>query len=117
DGAKQESNDKDFKMKNEKHIDNNWPSNGRVEFENYCASYRPGVLSNVLKGITLLIEPCQKVGVVGRTGAGKSSLVLALLRILKTTSGNIRIDGIDIGTVPLRRLRSSLTVIPQVRSE
>ncbi|XP_042144496.1 ATP-binding cassette sub-family C member 3-like [Ixodes scapularis] len=113
DGAKQESNDKNFKMENEKHIDNNWPTNGRVEFENYCASYRPGVLSNVLKGITLLIEPCQKVGVVGRTGAGKSSLVLALLRILKTTSGNIRIDGIDIGTVPLCKLRSSLTVIPQ----
>ncbi|CAN7940312.1 unnamed protein product [Ixodes pacificus] len=108
--------EEDFKMKNEKHIDNNWPTNGRVEFQNYCASYRPGVLSNVLKGITLLIEPCQKVvGVVGRTGAGKSSLVLALLRILKTTSGSIRIDGIDIGTVPLRRLRSSLTVIPQVR--
>ncbi|XP_040360332.2 ATP-binding cassette sub-family C member 3-like [Ixodes scapularis] len=102
-----------FKIKNEKYPDNKWPTNGRVEFENYCASYRPGVLSNVLKGITLVIEPCQKVGVVGRTGAGKSSLVLALLRILKTTSGNIRIDGIDIGRVPLRRLRSSLTVIPQ----
>ncbi|EEC16006.1 ABC transporter, putative, partial [Ixodes scapularis] len=104
-----------FKVKNEEHIDNNWPTNGRVEFENYCASYRPGVLSNVLKGITLFIEPCQKVGVVGRTGAGKSSLVLSLLRIIKTTSGEIRIDGIDIGTVPLRRLRSSITVIPQVR--
>lgn len=61
DDAKQGSGGKDFKTKNEKHIDINWPTNGRVEFENYCASYRPGVLSNVLKGITLLIEPCQKV--------------------------------------------------------
>ncbi|KAM7289304.1 hypothetical protein ISCGN_029435 [Ixodes scapularis] len=64
-------------------------------------------------GLGLALSASLSVGVVGRTGAGKSSLVLALLRILKTTSGNIRIDGIDIGRVPLRRLRSSLTVIPQ----
>ncbi|KAH6922069.1 hypothetical protein HPB50_008682 [Hyalomma asiaticum] len=54
-----------------------------------------------------------EVGVVGRTGAGKSSLVLALLRVLKASRGRILIDGVDVSTVPLRRLRSAITVIPQ----
>ncbi|KAM7294642.1 putative ABC transporter [Ixodes scapularis] len=54
-----------------------------------------------------------EVGVVGRTGAGKSSLVLALLRVLKATQGCIRIDGVDVNLVPLRRLRSAVTIIPQ----
>ncbi|CAN7943489.1 unnamed protein product, partial [Ixodes hexagonus] len=106
----------DLETTSSKHPSNNWPTEGRVEFNDFCASYRPGILPNVLKGVTFVVEPRQKVGVVGRTGAGKSSLVLALLRILRATSGNIRIDGIDIGTVPLHRLRTSLTVIPQVRA-
>ncbi|EEC11487.1 hypothetical protein IscW_ISCW020353 [Ixodes scapularis] len=55
----------------------------------------------------------QEVGVVGRTGAGKSSLVLAVLRVLKSSRGSILIDGVDINAVPLRRLRNALTVIPQ----
>ncbi|KAL3217736.1 hypothetical protein MRX96_050944 [Rhipicephalus microplus] len=55
----------------------------------------------------------EKVAVVGRTGAGKSTLVLALLRIIQRTSGSITIDGIDIGNVPLKRLRSAVAVIPQ----
>ncbi|CAN8026122.1 unnamed protein product, partial [Ixodes persulcatus] len=90
-----------------------WPREGRVEFEDYSTSYKPGVLPEVLKGVTFSVEGCEKVGVVGRTGAGKSSLVLALLRVLKATQGCIRIDGVDINLVPLRRLRSSVTIIPQ----
>ncbi|KAK8784733.1 hypothetical protein V5799_008902 [Amblyomma americanum] len=90
-----------------------WPSEGKIEFQNYSASYRPGVLPNVLNGITFVVKPMEKVGVVGRTGAGKSSLVLALLRMLRASEGRIIIDGVDIAQVPLRKLRSSITVIPQ----
>ncbi|CAN8026126.1 unnamed protein product [Ixodes persulcatus] len=94
-------------------VDQKWPSEGRLEFQDYAASYRPGVLPDVLKGVTFVVQPQEKVGVVGRTGAGKSSLVLALLRVLRSSRGSIRIDGVDINMVPLRRLRNAVTVIPQ----
>nr|XP_037272775.1 canalicular multispecific organic anion transporter 2-like [Rhipicephalus microplus] len=90
-----------------------WPSSGMIEFQNYSASYRPGVLPDVLKDVALVVKPMEKVGVVGRTGAGKSSLVLALLRMLRSSEGRILIDGVDIAKVPLRKLRRSITVIPQ----
>ncbi|XP_065303398.2 ATP-binding cassette sub-family C member 2-like [Dermacentor albipictus] len=90
-----------------------WPSEGKVEFQSYSASYRPGVLPNVLNGVTLVVNPKEKIGVVGRTGAGKSSLVLALLRMLRASEGRILIDSVDIAGVPLRKLRRSITVIPQ----
>lgn len=84
-----------------------------MEFNNYSASYRPGVLPDVLSGVTFLVRPAEKVGVVGRTGAGKSSLVLALLRMLRASQGRILIDDVDIAGVPLPVLRRSITVIPQ----
>lgn len=90
-----------------------WPSEGKVEFQGYSASYRPGVLPNVLTGLTFVVNPKEKIGVVGRTGAGKSSLVLALLRMLRASQGRILIDSVDIAGVPLRKLRRSITVIPQ----
>ncbi|XP_037529829.2 ATP-binding cassette sub-family C member 3 [Rhipicephalus sanguineus] len=90
-----------------------WPSEGKVEFQGYSASYRPGVLPNVLTGLTFVVNPKEKIGVVGRTGAGKSSLVLALLRMLRASEGRILIDSVDIAGVPLRKLRRSITVIPQ----
>ncbi|KAL1472281.1 hypothetical protein MTO96_023070 [Rhipicephalus appendiculatus] len=92
----------------------NWPKEGKIEFQNFSTSYKPGVLPNVLSGITFLVKPKEKVGVVGRTGAGKSSLVLALLRILRASEGRILIDDVDIAAVPLRKLRRSITVIPQI---
>ncbi|CAN8031240.1 unnamed protein product, partial [Ixodes persulcatus] len=113
DDIDQKSGSQNLKLSTSNPLDENWPKAGQVQFNDFCASYRPGVLTNVLRGITFVIQPQQKVGVVGRTGSGKSSLVLALLRVLKPTSGNICIDGIDISRVPLRRLRTSLTVIPQ----
>ncbi|EEC20311.1 ABC transporter, putative [Ixodes scapularis] len=90
-----------------------WPPEGKVEFVSYAASYKPGILPDVLKGITFTVNPTEKVGVVGRTGAGKSSLVMALLRVLKSSQGCIRIDGRDIAQVHLKKLRSGITVIPQ----
>ncbi|XP_037568185.1 ATP-binding cassette sub-family C member 2 [Dermacentor silvarum] len=90
-----------------------WPSAGMIQLQNYSASYRPGVLPDVLKDVTFVVKPVEKVGVVGRTGAGKSSLVLALLRMLRPSEGQILIDGVNIANVPLRKLRRSITVIPQ----
>nr|XP_054926016.1 multidrug resistance protein mrp-7-like [Dermacentor andersoni] len=90
-----------------------WPSSGMIQFQKYSASYRPGVLPNVLEDVTFVVKPLEKVGVVGRTGAGKSSLVLALLRMLRPSEGQILIDGVNIANVPLRKLRRSITVIPQ----
>ncbi|XP_070397467.1 ATP-binding cassette sub-family C member 2-like [Dermacentor albipictus] len=94
-------------------VDLTWPTQGRIEFQDFSASYRPMVLEDSLKHVTFTVCSRQKVGIVGRTGAGKSSLVLALLRVLKSTNGRILIDGVDIASVPLPRLRTAITVIPQ----
>ncbi|KAH6921704.1 hypothetical protein HPB50_004173 [Hyalomma asiaticum] len=94
-------------------VDKMWPSEGIIDFQDFSASYRPHVLNDSLKHVTFTVNAREKVGVVGRTGAGKSSLVLALLRVLKSTGGRILIDNVDIASVPLRRLRTAITVIPQ----
>ncbi|KAF7375203.1 ABC protein [Mycena sanguinolenta] len=88
-----------------------WPSHGVVEFKNLKMSYRPG-LPNVLHGISMNIHAGEKVGVVGRTGAGKSSLALTLLRIVEY-SGTILVDGVDIAKIGLKDLRSQISIIPQ----
>ncbi|KAG0081531.1 hypothetical protein BGZ93_010781, partial [Podila epicladia] len=130
-----------------------WPSEGRVEFRNYSTRYRQG-LDLVIKNISFEVQPAEKVGIVGRTGAGKSSLTLALFRIVEAANshwarashngedmdadpskaqvhgeddegvdlekmgvgengGSIWIDGVDISTVGLSRLRKQLAIIPQ----
>ncbi|KAF8844780.1 P-loop containing nucleoside triphosphate hydrolase protein [Paxillus ammoniavirescens] len=89
-----------------------WPSGGEVEFREYSTRYRPE-LDLVLKDISLTIKPKEKVGIVGRTGAGKSSLLLALFRIIEPTSGKILIDGVDIGSIGLHDLRSAISIVPQ----
>ncbi|XP_055920592.1 multidrug resistance-associated protein 1-like [Eupeodes corollae] len=91
---------------------NGWPHDGRVMFENYMVRYREG-LDLVLKGVTFDITGGEKVGIVGRTGAGKSSLTLCLFRILEAAGGRILIDGVDISKLGLHTLRSRLTIIPQ----
>lgn len=90
----------------------NWPSQGSVEFIDYTTRYR-AELDPVLRNLTFRIAPHEKVGIVGRTGAGKSSLALALFRALEAETGKILIDGMDIGMIGLRDLRESITIVPQ----
>jgi len=89
-----------------------WPEYGRVQFNNYSTRYREG-LDLVLKNIHVDIKAGEKVGVVGRTGAGKSSLTLAIFRMLESVKGNITIDGINIRDIGLHDLRSKIAIIPQ----
>lgn len=89
-----------------------WPVQGRVEVHDLVAGYAPD-LPPVLNGLTFHIESNQRVGVVGRTGAGKSSLTLALFRFLEYREGNVIIDGLDISKIKLSALRSRLAIVPQ----
>ncbi|KAI8612387.1 P-loop containing nucleoside triphosphate hydrolase protein, partial [Chytriomyces sp. MP71] len=89
-----------------------WPREGRIEFKDLSMRYQEG-LPLVLKAVNLTIASHEKVGVVGRTGSGKSSLMLSLFRILEADGGSIIIDGIDIATIGVKDLRSKLSIIPQ----
>lgn len=89
-----------------------WPQKGIVEFQNFQVRYREG-LELVLKGIDFSVKSQEKIGIVGRTGAGKSSLTLALFRIIESAGGKIVIDDVDIAKIGLHSLRSRLTIIPQ----
>ncbi|KFB46633.1 hypothetical protein ZHAS_00014538 [Anopheles sinensis] len=89
-----------------------WPEHGQVEFRDFQVRYREG-LELVLRGISFTVNGGEKVGIVGRTGAGKSSLTLALFRIIEAAGGSICIDGHDISKLGLHALRSRLTIIPQ----
>ncbi|KAH8891439.1 P-loop containing nucleoside triphosphate hydrolase protein [Thozetella sp. PMI_491] len=88
-----------------------WPEKGAIEFQSVVASYNPETIA--LKGITAKISPGQKVGICGRTGSGKSSLILSLLRLIELDSGSIVIDGLDLSTLPREKIRASLITIPQ----
>ncbi|WEW59244.1 hypothetical protein PRK78_004713 [Emydomyces testavorans] len=89
-----------------------WPTEGRLEVTDLVVGYAPD-LPAVLQGLSFTIEKNQRVGVVGRTGAGKSSLTLALFRFLEAREGTILIDGIDVSKIKLQDLRSRLAIIPQ----
>ncbi|KAK9489413.1 P-loop containing nucleoside triphosphate hydrolase protein [Lipomyces doorenjongii] len=91
-----------------------WPMNGAVEFHDFSTRYRPALgLDLVLKGINLKIKPREKIGIVGRTGAGKSSLTLSLFRMIEPVSGFISIDDVNTSKLGLRDLRQRLAIIPQ----
>ncbi|KFM06516.1 Canalicular multispecific organic anion transporter 1, partial [Aptenodytes forsteri] len=96
----------------EKRPPRGWPSKGEIQFIDYKVRYRPE-LELVLQGITCNIGSTEKVGVVGRTGAGKSSLTNCLFRVLEAAGGTIIIDEVDIATIGLHDLRQNLTIIPQ----
>lgn len=89
-----------------------WPENGVLTFNNYSTRYRAN-LEPILKNITLSIASKEKIGIVGRTGAGKSSLVLSIFRIIEPINGDIEIDGIDTTKLKLNDLRKNLSIIPQ----
>ncbi|KAK3859641.1 hypothetical protein Pcinc_034255 [Petrolisthes cinctipes] len=89
-----------------------WPEKGVVKFDKYSTRYRTG-LDLVVKDITCNIDMGEKVGIVGRTGAGKSSLTLGLFRIIEPAGGQISIDSVNIAEIGLHDLRSRLTIIPQ----
>ena len=89
-----------------------WPSAGRVSFVHLSMRYRPN-LPLILSDISLDIRGGERVGIVGRTGAGKSSLMTALFRLVEPEQGHIEIDGVNINDVGLRTLRQSIAIIPQ----
>ncbi|KAI5365489.1 putative AAA+ ATPase domain, ABC transporter type 1, transmembrane domain-containing protein [Septoria linicola] len=89
-----------------------WPSKGAVSFNNYSTRYRAG-LDLVLKNVSLNVKSHEKIGVVGRTGAGKSSLTLALFRIIEAAEGDVSIDNLSTSAIGLHDLRSRLAIIPQ----
>lgn len=92
--------------------DHSWPSKGEIHFKNYSTKYREN-LDPVLQNIDLDVKPAEKIGIVGRTGAGKSSLTLALFRIIEPTTGEIDIDEVNSSKIGLFDLRSQLNIIPQ----
>jgi ATP-binding cassette subfamily C (CFTR/MRP) protein 1 len=90
----------------------NWPQKGEIRFKDYSLRYRDG-LPLVLSDISLTIKGRERVAIVGRTGAGKSSLSVALFRLVEAAGGSIEIDGVAIDKLGLETLRSSLSIIPQ----
>jgi len=98
---------------NDKNLEkNNWPNKGKIKFENYSVKYRPNT-EIVLKNLNIEINSKEKIGVVGRTGSGKSTICLCLFRILEPLEGTIYIDDIDIKNIGLDILRKNITIIPQ----
>ena len=88
-----------------------WPSQGVIQFENVNASYDSSNL--ILKNLTLSIQAGEKIGICGRTGSGKSSLIMAIFRMIELTGGKITIDGVDISTIPRQEVRSRVIGLPQ----
>ena len=89
-----------------------WPSKGELMLEGVTARHRED-LAPALHSVTMKVEPSQKMGVVGRTGAGKSTLASVLLRVVEVGEGRVLLDGVDTKAVGLQQLRSRVTIVPQ----
>lgn len=89
-----------------------WPEKGEIIFDNVEMRYRAN-LPLVLKGLSMHVRGGERIGIVGRTGAGKSSIMSTLFRLVEISGGHIYIDGLDISTIGLHDLRSRLAIIPQ----
>ncbi|KAJ2849267.1 hypothetical protein J3B02_003817, partial [Coemansia erecta] len=106
-------------------VSDNWPENGAIVFDRVCARYNDKTSgidnsdsdspcsTSSLDNMSFQVKPGQHVGIVGRTGAGKSSIAMALFGLLRLESGSITIDNIDIRSIPLKTLRSRLSIVPQ----
>lgn len=90
----------------------NWPTEGVIEFRGYSLQYQPNMEPS-LKNISIKINGQEKVGIAGRTGAGKTSLAMGLLRLVEAAKGQILVDGLDIAQIGLHDLRNKITIIPQ----
>ena len=90
-----------------------WPLSGQIDFKELDLAYEQRPDYNVLKKLSFSIKGGEKVGLIGRTGSGKTTVLSALFRLVEAKSGSIEIDGINIATLGLDRLRKSLGIIPQ----
>lgn len=93
-------------------LEADWPRFGKVQFEGVTARYAPH-LPDVLRDVTFNIQAASKVGIIGRTGSGKSTVFQVLFRFIEPRLGRVLIDGIDIRQIPLARLRRAIAIIPQ----
>lgn len=89
-----------------------WPQHGSVQLNDVWLRYRPN-LPNVLKGVSMNVQGGEKIGIVGRTGAGKSSIMTVLLRLSEITGGSVLIDGVDVSKIGLEDLRRRIAILPQ----
>jgi ABC-type multidrug transport system fused ATPase/permease subunit len=107
--------EKSMKTDKENRPTKDWPARGKLEFQDVALRYRPG-LPLALNGLSFAVEPGQRCGVVGRTGAGKSSLTVALFRLVEVASGRILLDDVDLSKLGLSDVRgrsNGLSIIPQ----
>lgn len=95
-----------------KDVPDSWPQKGEIAFNDVQMRYRQG-LPLVLQGLNMTVAGGERIGVVGRTGAGKSSIMSTLFRLVELSGGSISIDGVNIATVGLKDLRTRLAIIPQ----
>lgn len=93
--------------------DKGWPMNGAISIKNLEVCYATGDGTPVISNLSFVVQPKEKIGIVGRTGSGKSTLVLALFRILEPTTGTILIDGLNILNMGLKTLRKGMQIISQ----
>ena len=104
---------RNYKPENAPKKSRTWPKTGSLEFSNFWLRYRPE-LDFVLKNINIKINHGEKVGIIGRTGSGKSSLIFSVLRALEGEVGQIFLDGVDTKKVDLKVLRASISILTQV---